>query len=90
MNIEFTLPPADLLADFDAIEEALLADKSGAKARRLVAYFKAAEVEMREKQLRSTDFDEKNLAVVVADALGAASRVVVAAWNKLHGRELVA
>jgi hypothetical protein len=90
MNIEFTLPPPDLLADFDAIEEALLADTSGAKARCLREYFKAAEVEMRETQLRSTDFDDKNLAGIVADALGASARVVAAAWNKLHGRELAA
>lgn len=90
MNIEFTLPPPDLLADFDAIEEALLVDMSGAKAGRLGEYFRAAEVEMREKQLRSTDFDEKNLAGIVADALGASARVVAAAWNKLHGRELAA
>lgn len=90
MNIEFTLPPPDLLADFDAIEEALLADMSGAKAGRMGEYFRAAEVEMREKQLRSTDFDEKNLAGIVADALGASARVVAAAWNKLHGRELAA
>jgi hypothetical protein len=88
MNIEFTLPPPDLLEDFEAIEEALLADKTGAKARRLSEYFKAAEVEMREKRLRSTDFDEKNLTAIVADALGASARVVAAAWQKLHGREL--
>jgi hypothetical protein len=90
MNIEFTLPPADLLADFDAIEEALLADTSGAKARRLGEYFKSVEVEMRETQLRSTDFDDKNLAGIVADALGASARVVAAAWSKLHRRELAA
>jgi hypothetical protein len=90
MNIEFTLPPADLLADFEAIEEALLADKGGAKARRLCEYFKAAEVEMREKQLRSLDFDEKAMADLLADALGASARVVAAAWHKLHGRELAA
>ena len=88
MNIEFTLPPPDLLEDFEAIEEALQADKTGAKARRLNEYFKAAEVEMREKRLRSTDFDEKNLIAIVADALGASARVVAAAWHKLHGREL--
>ena len=90
MNIEFTLPPADLLADFDGIEDALLSDTSGAKARRLCEYFKAAEVEMRRKQLHSMDFDEKNLADLLADALGASARVVAAAWNKLHGRELAA
>ena len=88
MNIEFTLPPPDLLEDFEAIEEALQADKTGARARRLSEYFKAAEVEMREKRLRCTDFDEKNLTAVVADALGASARVVAAAWQKLHGREL--
>jgi hypothetical protein len=90
MFIDFTLPPPDLLTDFDAIEEALLADASGAKARRLGEYFKAAEVEVREKQLRSTDFDEKNLAGIMADALGASARVVAAAWNKLHGRDIAA
>ena len=86
MNIEFTLPPPDLMSDFDAMEETLHADKSGEKARRLGEYFKSAEIEMRQKQLRSTDFDEKELAGVVADALGASARVVAAAWNKLHGR----
>jgi len=89
MIIDFTLPPDDLYADFDAIEEALLADKSGDRARRLVAYFKAAEFEMRERQLRTQEFEEKSIAGVVADALGASGRVVAAAWAKLHGRELV-
>jgi hypothetical protein len=88
MSTAFTLPPAPLAADFDSLEAALRADASGAKAQALDAYFAQAELETRETQLRSTDFETKQMAGLLADCFAASRRVVAAAWARLHGREL--
>ena len=88
MTTAFTLPPADLLADFDALEAALQADASGDKARGLHRYFAQVELESRQAQVRSVDFDEKRVAGLLAEAFAAMQRTVAAAWAKLHGRDL--
>ena len=88
MNDHLTPPPADLLADFDALEPALSRDKSGDKARRLAAYFEQSELECRQAELRSTDFEEKELVRIQIEALAVSRRVLLATWNKLHGSEL--
>jgi len=90
MPIDFTLPAADLMQDFDSLEAALRRDPNGDHARRLGAYFEQAELETRQVQLRSTEFEEKNMAGLLAEAFAAARRVVPVAWAKLHGRELAA
>ena len=88
MNDELTPPPADLLADFDALEPALARDRGGDKARRLAAWFQQAELECRQSELRSTDFEQKELVRQQGEALATSRRVLLAAWNKLHGSEL--
>ncbi len=88
MSIDFRLPPPDLVGEFESLEAALKGDASGDKARRLSAYFAAVETEARATQLRSTDFEEKELAGMLAEAFAATGRVVSAAWSKFHGREL--
>lgn len=88
MNDELTPPPADLLADFDALEPALSRDKEGGKARRLAAYFEQAELECRRVELHSTDFEEKELLRIQGEAFTVSRRVLLATWNKLHGSDL--
>jgi hypothetical protein len=88
LNDELTPPPADLLADFDALEPALSRDKGGDKARRLAAWFQRAELDCRQAELRSTDFEEKELVRLQGEALATSRRVLLATWNKLHGSEL--
>jgi hypothetical protein len=88
MTIAFTLPPSDLLPAFDSLESALGRDTSGDHARSLNRYFAQVELETRQAHLRSTDFEEKNMNALLADAFGAMQRVVAAAWARLHGRDL--
>ena len=88
MNDQLTPPPADLLTDFDALEPALSRDKGGDKARRLAAWFEQAELECRQAELRSTDFEEKALVRIQVEALATSRRVLLATWNKLHASEL--
>lgn len=90
MNTAFTLPPAELAADFDSLEAALGADASGERARRLARYFAQVELESRQAQVRSVDFDEKQRAGLLAEAFAGLQRTVAAAWSRLHGRELPA
>ncbi|HEX7686883.1 MAG TPA: hypothetical protein VF453_04200 [Burkholderiaceae bacterium] len=90
MTTAFTLPPDDLLAAFDSLEATLKTDTSGDRARRLNRYFAQVELEARQSQVRSIDFDEKRMAGLLAEAFAATQRGVCAAWNKLHGRELAA
>ena len=88
MMIDFSLPPEELAADFSSLEAALRNDADGAKARILMRYFEGTEVEMRTLHLRSNDFAKRNMAALLAEAFGAMRRVVPAAWEGLHGREL--
>ena len=88
MNDELTPPPADLLADFDALEPVLSRDKGGDRTRRLAAWFQQAELECRQSELRSTDFEQKELVRLQGEALATSRRVLLATWNKLHGSEL--
>lgn len=90
MNIDITPPPDDLMACFGSLDAALAADAAGEKARRLATYFGQAEMETRQWQLRTTDFEQRRVAGCLADALAASKRVVAAAWSKKHGRELAA
>jgi hypothetical protein len=88
MHIDFTLPSEDLLPAFDDLEGVLRDDSTGDKARALLRYVSQAEQEMRERQLRSTDFASREAAGLLVEAFAAGYRTVVAAWSKLHGIEL--
>ncbi len=88
MDIELTPPADDLMQCFGALEATLAADAGGDKARRLAGWLGEAEMQARERRLRCTDFDDRRVADVTADALAASRRVLIAAWNKKHGREL--
>ena len=90
MHIDITPPSDDLMTCFGGLDAALAADQAGEKARRLAAYFGQAEMETRQWQLRTTDFEQRRVAACLADAFAASRRVVAAAWSKKHGRELVA
>ena len=88
MTFDFTLPPPELTGAFDGLEAWLKKDTGGESARRLGSYFASVEIEARQRQLRSTDFEERHMAELLGEAFGAARRVVAAAWSKFHGREL--
>ena len=90
MTAYFCPPSVDMLVDFVSLETTLKKDGTGERARSLARYFADAELESRTAQLRSTDFPEKHMAGLLAEAFAAARRVVPEAWNKLHGRELSA
>lgn len=87
MNIDITPPPSDLISCFGDLEAALAADQAGEKVRRLATYFGQAEMETRQWQLRTTDFESRRVAELLADAFGASKRVVAATWSRKHGRE---
>ncbi len=87
MHIDITPPPADLVGCFGDLEAVLAADAAGDKARRLASYFGQAEMETRQWQLRTTDFEKRRVAELLADAFAASKRVVAAAWSRKHGRE---
>ena len=90
MNLEHLNPPADLLAEFDDMPSTIASDATGARTRRLVAYFKQAQALGAQAQLRTTEFEERRFAGLVSDAFGAAHRIVLAAWQSAHGQELAA
>ena len=90
MHIDITPPPDDLMACFGNLEAVLAADAAGEKVRRLATYFGQAEMETRQWQLRTTDFEKRRMAGCLADAFAASKRVVASAWSKKHGREFAA
>jgi len=88
MNFDILTPPADLAAEFASLQNAIDQDASGEKTRRLVDYFATAETSSAELQLRSGSFEETSFANLLRDAYAASRRIVLAAWQKTHGREL--
>jgi len=83
-------PPIDLINDFQALQVTIFEDEAGEKTRRMVEYFRQAETRSREMELRTQDFEQKRFARMLHEAFGACSRIVLAAWQKAHGMELVA
>jgi hypothetical protein len=83
-------PSIDLINDFQALQVTIFEDEAGEKTRRMVEYFKQAETSSRGMELRTQDFEQKRFAKMLHEAFGACSRIVLAAWQKAHGTELVA
>ena len=90
MTFELDAPPADVLADFTDLATTLVNDKSGDRTRQLAAYLSHAELLCLEKQLRTTDFEERYFAGMVVDSFSAARRILNSAWENRHGVELSA
>jgi redox-regulated HSP33 family molecular chaperone len=81
-------PPVNLLEDFQAMHQTIVDDQSGDKTRRLVSYFREAEQHATELGLRTQNFEQKQFAGLLNDALAASSRIVLGVWQKAHGAEL--
>jgi hypothetical protein len=81
-------PPVDILNDFQTMNLAILDDRSGDKTRRLFEYLNDAEQRCLEMRFRTTDYEEQRFAGMLSDAFSASGRIVVAAWEKAHDREL--
>lgn len=88
MNEHLTAPDNDLMASFDALEPAITKDNDGSLTRRLVRWFRQAELDCRQAEVRCTDFEEKEMLRTTCEALVTSARVLVASWNKLHEAEL--
>jgi hypothetical protein len=83
-------PSIDLIKDFQALQVTIFEDQTGEKTRNMVEYFKQAETSSRAMELRTQDFEQKRFAKMLNEAFGACSRIAQAAWQKAHGRELLA
>ncbi|AEG94095.1 hypothetical protein [Ramlibacter tataouinensis] len=88
MSIDTLNPPSSLLDDFKDLQMTILDDKDGEKTRKLVDYFRQAEIKSREMQLRTLDYERKQFAQMLSDAFASSSRILMKAWQKAHGSEL--
>jgi hypothetical protein len=88
MSTDILTPPVDLMGDFETLHDTIVGDASGEKTRRFVEYFERAEMLTLEMKLRTADPEQKSFAGMVAEAFAASHRIVVAAWQLEHGREL--
>jgi hypothetical protein len=89
MDTQTLAPPANLVEDFHALQMTIFEDKAGDRTRQLVSYFRQAEQKSLEMQLHTPDYEQKQFAKMLSDAFGASSRIVLAAWEKAHGAELM-
>ncbi|ARN20771.1 hypothetical protein [Piscinibacter gummiphilus] len=88
MSTEALNPPVSLVDDFKDLQMTIFQDRDGDKTRQLVAYFRQAEIKSREMQLRTTEYEQKQYAQMLADAFAASTRILLAAWQKAHGSDL--
>lgn len=86
---DFT-PPLNVIANMEALQEAIANDPSGDETRKLVAYFHDASLKSTEMKLHTQDFQQKEFARALDEAFAASARIISAAWQKAHGRELAA
>jgi hypothetical protein len=88
MNTDILTPPVDLMGDFETLHDTVVADGTGEKTLRFVEYFERAEMMTREMKLRTPDPEQRAFADMVGEAFAASRRIVLAAWHRVHGREL--
>jgi hypothetical protein len=88
MDIQDLMPPAALLQDFESLQLSISEDKSGQKTKGLVTYFKEASSKSATLSRQSTDYETKLHANMLGEALGAAQRILVTAWEEAHGSAL--
>lgn len=90
MDTQSLTPPVNLIQDFQTLQMTIFEDKAGDKTRALVGYFREAEMKSLEMRLKTSDFEQKEFASLLNEAFAASSRIVLSAWQKAHGAELVA
>jgi hypothetical protein len=88
MNTEALNPPVSLIDDFKDLQTTIFEDREGDRTRKLVDYFRQAEIKSRELQIRTVDYEQKQFAQMLGDAFAASSRILLAAWQKAHSVEL--
>jgi hypothetical protein len=88
MSTEALNPPSSLIDDFKDLQLTIFQDQEGEKTRKLVDYFRQAEIKSREMQIRTVDYEQKQFAQMLSDAFAASSRILLAAWQKAHGSDL--
>lgn len=75
-------PPADIAEDFRALQSTQFDDPSDDRLRRLLDYFDSCEMKAMQMRIQSADFEQKELAGMLADAFAAAKRIVQVASEK--------
>ncbi len=90
MNTTATNPEIDMVQDFRDLQTLVFEDVAGDKTRGLTEYFEQAAQKSLQLQISSTDFEQKEFARMVHEAFLAAKRIVIFAWAKAHGSDLVA
>lgn len=88
MSTDALNPPTSLIDDFKDLQMTIFQDREGEKTRQLVDYFAQAETKSREMQLRTLDYEQKQFAQTLSDAFAASSRILLAAWQRVHGSDL--
>ena len=79
MNTDTLVPPSDVLDDIKTLIAAAPGPAPDAQLQRLVGYFDDAELKSQQLRLQSDDYEQKQLAGLLAEALAAARRIVLTA-----------
>lgn len=85
---DLSAQPVEVLGHPDHLKKLVEEDMSGERVRHVVAWLAQAGLTARQTELRSTDFEDRQLAALLSDGYAAAHRVVMAAWCQQHRREL--
>ena len=82
MNTDTLVPPSDVLDDIKTLKTAGPGTAQEGRMHRLVGYFDDAEMKSQQLRLQSDDYEQKQFAGQLADALAAARRIVLVAAEK--------
>lgn len=90
MNFTSLIPPASFSDDYKlhTLQAMIKNDQSGDKTRELVRYFRQSDLEATKLKVQTSDFEEKQFADLVSNALAASEDIVTTVWKETHDREL--
>jgi hypothetical protein len=88
MTLAAVQPPENLIADFQALQLSIAEDRDGSRTREIYEYMTSCEEKCLEMEIRSTEYEEKHFARMLAEAFAGSAQIVLLAWKKAHGREL--